>query len=67
MLAEKDDEPRFTDILNTLVKDGEVPVYEKFVGESKAKKMKRKRKFDREAAEVAQMKVTDKGGKIGSA
>nr|CAB3239115.1 dnaJ homolog subfamily C member 9-like [Phallusia mammillata] len=47
-----EDEPRFREILLQAIKADEVPSFDKFVKESKAKRNRRKRKFEKEAQEV---------------
>ncbi|XP_002130351.2 dnaJ homolog subfamily C member 9 [Ciona intestinalis] len=47
-----EDEPRFRKILETAITEGEVPGYDKFVNESKAKRTKRKKFFAKEAKEA---------------
>lgn len=50
-----DNEPRYIEIVQQMVDDGEVERYESFFNESKQKKLRRKRKWDKEKKEVEQI------------
>lgn len=50
-----DNEPRYIKIIEKLVEDGEVERYECFFNETKVKKMRRKKKWDKEKKEAEQI------------
>ncbi len=51
-----EDEPRFRDILNDMIKKGEVKKYDAFVKESKKKANKRKANYEKEAVEAEKLR-----------
>lgn len=50
-----DNEPRYIEIVEKLVNDGEVERYDTFFNENKRKKMRRRRKYEKEKNEVEQI------------
>lgn len=50
-----DSEPRFIEIVQKMVDDGEVERYEAFFNESKQKKLRRKKKWEKEKKEAEQV------------
>lgn len=56
-----EDEPRFTEMLSGWVKEGEIPSFPRFTQEPEAKKRRRKRRYEREAAEVEKQAVEEEG------
>ncbi len=51
-----EDEPRFRDILNDMIKKGEIKKYDAFVKESKKKANKRKAAYEKEAVEAEKLR-----------
>lgn len=51
-----EDEERFHEIISAWVKSGEVPEFEQFTNESKAKKNRRHKKYARESKEAEELK-----------
>jgi len=51
-----EDEPRFKEIINEAIKEGNAAEYEKFTKESQKKASKRKAKFEKEAGEAEKMR-----------
>lgn len=50
-----ENEPRYIKVIEELIEEGEVERYECFFNESKAKKMRRKKKWDKEKKEAEQI------------
>ena len=56
LCASIDDEPRFIELLTTLIKEGTLPSYHAFVKESRQKKKRRRKWYEQEAKEAEEMK-----------
>ena len=50
-----DDEPRFIELLTTLIKEGTLPSYPAFVKESGQKRKRRRKRYEQEAKEAEEM------------
>ena len=60
LCATIEDEPRFRELIEGWIKEGSVPEFPAFVGETKSKRKARKRRHDEEAME-AQEALKDMG------